>query len=579
MHLKHTDSPSAELQHWGVMILLLALACTFSYINTFDGEWVWDDVSSVLLHKHVQNPSQLFQLFQEDQHAFGRGQGNFYRPLVAASFMLDYQLSGGPVSGDDREAEPAETPTFFFHLSNMLMHLAAALLFWRMLAGLGAPQFVQFSAPLIYVVHPLHTEAVAYISGRADMMSAVCIFAALCWIISAFRTGNAPVRILWAALFFIAGLLSKESSLIYPILLAVLLPLMRERYKGDRTGGARGRFITIAALSSSGILLASYLVLRSTILKFAEGGASAPSTLGQRLLETLQALGMYVKLLFIPTDLHMERVLINVSIFYPLLGAAFLAAVLLGSVYAWRSGNKRITAGLAWFIVSWLPISGIFPLNAPMAEHWMYVPMAGFWWALMEIVSLGCKRTVMRRLAIAVVLALSVIFTGMTSYRNRDWHDNVVLFRATLRQNPNSARVHYNLAVTYETMGTNDTGARRHYEHYLELEAKKRAEMPEGTAFNLGDEVEARLALARVLMRLQEYEEAINVLAPLLLLAENEAWKSSAAFAALQTGQAMLGLGEIVQANQHFDKAMRWEPKLLPEIERLLSGLPFYDGF
>jgi hypothetical protein len=47
------------------------------------------------------------------------------------------------------------------------------------------------------------------------------------------------------------------------------------------------------------------------------------------------------------------------------------------SLLAWRSGHKRITAGYCWFIAAWLPISGIFPLNAPLAEHWMYVPMAG----------------------------------------------------------------------------------------------------------------------------------------------------------------------------------------------------------
>ena len=80
---------------WCAGAVVLAAACA-AYLNTLDGEWVWDDVSSVLLHKHVQEPAKFFQLFREDQHAFGRGQGNFYRPLVAASFMVDYAISGGP---------------------------------------------------------------------------------------------------------------------------------------------------------------------------------------------------------------------------------------------------------------------------------------------------------------------------------------------------------------------------------------------------------------------------------------------------------------------------------------------------
>ena len=71
----------------------VCLLGTVAYVNTFDGEWVWDDASSVLLHQHVQDPSKLFQLFQEDQHAFGRGDGNFYRPLLSVTFMLDFLLS------------------------------------------------------------------------------------------------------------------------------------------------------------------------------------------------------------------------------------------------------------------------------------------------------------------------------------------------------------------------------------------------------------------------------------------------------------------------------------------------------
>src|SRR5512145_2849251 len=99
MDPRNTDSGPSDAGFRRLILLLLALACIAAYANTLSGAWVWDDASSVLLHKHVQDPGRFFQLFREDQHAFGRGQGNFYRPLVSASFMLDYQLSGAPPPG------------------------------------------------------------------------------------------------------------------------------------------------------------------------------------------------------------------------------------------------------------------------------------------------------------------------------------------------------------------------------------------------------------------------------------------------------------------------------------------------
>ncbi|OQC08602.1 MAG: Tetratricopeptide repeat protein [Candidatus Hydrogenedentes bacterium ADurb.Bin101] len=568
----------SETRFRWMVFLAVSLVCGAAYVNTLEGDWVWDDASSVLLHRHVQDPGQFFQLFREDQHAFGRGQGNFYRPLVAASFMSDYFFSGGSRPDADSGLKAPDVSPLLFHLTNMLLHLAAALLFWRLLHGLGSPRPVQLLAPLIYVAHPLHTEAVAYISGRADMMSAAALFAALCFVHLSFRPGKAVFGLVAAAVCFVLGLLSKESSLIYPVLLAVLLPAMMEKTSRDEHPDRPSRFQILLPALVAAAILAVYLLLRSTLLRFAEGAASIPAPLPQRLYETMQALGLYLKLLFVPVHLHMERVLDTESSWYAVLGTGFLVALVLAIIWSWRTGNKRITAGFSWFLVSWLPVSGIFPLNAPMAEHWMYVPMAGFWWALIEVVFALFRAPLARRVIYVVLVGLVLLFAGMTARRNLDWRDNVTLFRSTLERNPNSARVHFNLAVTYEDLEHNYAGARRHYERYLELQARRRAQLP-GQAFALDEEVEARLSLGEVLMGLQEYREAVGVFAPLVQLADMEAWKSAAAFAALKTAESMLALGEISQSNAYFDRAIRLDPQLMNTIENILSGAPFIAGY
>ena len=391
------------------IVVLICLACSIAYVNTLDGEWVWDDASSVLLHKNVQDPGKVMQLFREDQHAFGRvGKLLLSTRLVSVSFMVDYLLSGGPKPGEYDESMLPEVSPFLFHISNMFWHLCAAITLLLLLFTIDAPRFVKALVPLLFVLHPLHTEAVAYISGRADMMSAIGIFAALCFAVKAMRLEWPLLGTVGACTFFILGLLSKESTLIYPVLLGVMFMITS---KGRKTMNGQEEktspYFRYAPLVSAFLILGLYMLLRATALRFAEGQASVVSPLPQRIFETFQSLGLYAQMLFLPTGLHMERTLNGVSSVYTVIGCLFLVLLTGASVLAWMSGNKRITAGFCWFIAAWLPISGIFPLNAPLAEHWMYVPMVGFWWALLEIIWLICRRySVSVRITTAVILLL-----------------------------------------------------------------------------------------------------------------------------------------------------------------------------
>lgn len=199
-----------------LLSLSVAILAFISYAKTFSGEFVWDDVSSVLLHEHVKNPRAIGLLFTEDQHAFVGGQGNFYRPLLSVTFMIDYLLSADASMRANPQAIPMKLGTFVFHLSSLLWHIAAALLLALFMTRVGAARAVTAAVVLIYVAHPLHSEAVAYISGRADSMSAVFMFAGLY-----FATWNESRRgrmigLGAMVLCFAAGLLSKESTFIFP---------------------------------------------------------------------------------------------------------------------------------------------------------------------------------------------------------------------------------------------------------------------------------------------------------------------------------------------------------------------------
>lgn len=573
-----TDGPvpscGGQWPEWrfrALIAVLIALAGCIAYVNTFTGDWVWDDVSSVLLHKHVHDSKHFFQLFREDQHAFGRGAGNFYRPMVAASFMADFALSYDvDRDGLTRAGQPDVKP-LVFHVSNMLWHIAAALLLFLLIARLGAPRWVSALTGMLYVLHPLHTEAVAYISGRADMMSAAFMYAGLLCALWDGGIRRRALGLLGMALCFCAALTSKESSFIFPVLLALVLfvPTAGE----GRAGSRAWRFVSLVAAV---MLFAGYAALRLTVLRFAEGAAAEAAPITQRLVETAQAFAFYFRVLFLPVGLHMEQTLADTSPWTALLGAALLACCILFLAHALRVGRRREALGMIWFLAAWLPISGIFPLNAPMAEHWMYVPMAGLWWALAELLYRTLKQSFAQRAALAAGFALCFLFLVLTVQRNQEWRDNETLFLATLRENPASIRVHYNLAVTYEDLEGNFPGARRHYETILRLyDEQKRLRAGGGESrILLDDEIDVHLSLGRVCMQVGDYAAAQEHFTTVATQARSEQHRAEAAMAAVGLGRALIALGNISEAYTALAQAAAVNPALGPEINAIVTGAP-----
>ncbi|MBX7255014.1 MAG: tetratricopeptide repeat protein [Candidatus Hydrogenedentes bacterium] len=564
-------STATNFQFRFLAVATIGLAGVLCYVNTFPGEFVWDDVSSVLIHKHVQDPSKFTQLFMEDQHAFGRGQGNFYRPLVSVSFMVDYLLSRPPGAESAMGPNGPVISTFVFHLTNMLWHMAAALLFFAVLVRLDAPRFVQLAAPLLYVCHPLHTEAVAYISGRADPMSAAFMFAALLFALQNDRSKRRIASTVLSCLCFALAVISKESALILPALLVLAFLLFRAKVGATDESHA---FRPLPALLGSLVLLGAYVALRTFVLKFQSDTAPRDLSMGQRIAEVGQAFALYLKLIFVPTGLHMERTLDGYPAWLAIVGYALLLVCVGVFLGAWVRGNYRIAFGMGLFLVGWFPVSGAIPLNAPMAEHWLYVPLAGFLLAFLELfwTVLGSRAP---KLAYPLVYAACALFVALTVQRNLDWRSNESLYLSTLKYNPTSARIQYNLAVTYEDLLHNPFGARRHYEEVIKLYAKKKAGMQfdEKSEPFWDEELESHLHLGQLFMQEQRFDKAVSHLATLMRISPNEQNRWMVASASIGLGQCMLAAGQPDEARKYIEQAGAIDPERKPEVDRMLKML------
>lgn len=550
------------------MICAILGFCALIYANTLSGEFVWDDASSILLHEHIQHPESIASLFTEDQHAFAGGQGNFYRPLLSVTFMIDFWFANnGPTIRDASDVVASLSP-FIFHVQSILWHAAACIGFLLLLRNLGASQTVQIAAPLVYAVHPLHTEAVTYISGRADSMSAAFILIGLaCATAPALRHPRLAATATVAC--FVAGLLSKESTLIFPVLLAMTL-LASNRIQKQRWDRRQSSILA----ASIGVLVL-YGFLRTGPLNFGSDSAAPDSSFGDRIIETLQSFAYYIELLILPRGLHMERTLVGATETTTALGAAALGVILIGAMIAIRKKHYRIALGCLWFLASWLPISGLFPLNAPMAEHWMYVPMCGFILALLSFVFDVIPKKFPQRIshplrnAFGVLVTVWVLSLSYTSIeRNPDWRNNVSIYEATLRENNQTTRVQYNLAVTHQDLLQNPVGAQRHYEALLAIYAERKADDPETQKTFWDEEIQSHLSLGEIFLENQTFGQAIEHFRVVATITPDDRNRVNVALASLGLGRCLVAIGNPEQAQQFFTRAVDLVPELRTEIDR-----------
>jgi tetratricopeptide (TPR) repeat protein len=209
-----------------------------------------------------------------------------------------------------------------------------------------------------------------------------------------------------------------------------------------------------------------------------------------------------------------------------------------------------------------------------MAEHWMYVPMAGFWWSLAELLPRQdhpwprLRRPAMLKPIGAVVAVWLLVLLGMSAERNLDWRTSQDIFRATLEDNAESTMVHFNLALTYEGPLQNTPGARRHYQQMLRVFDEWR-EQGRHSGYR-PEEVEALYSLANMAFVDREYFVAARYYEQIV----NEVpvtgeVQSIVARAAFQLGQIYLQAGQRDGALEYLKRAVTLDPFLQSELPRL----------
>lgn len=482
---KTSESPSIALPstlsnpfHKVVLVILFFLVFLL-YADSFKNEFVWDDEILVVQNNYIKSASKIPQFFTENTFKGGDRDSNFWRPVQLLSYFVDYKIVEWVLKFRADHAK-AWNPAFGFHLSNTLYHALVCLLVYLYVFLIFRRKDLALITSMIYAVHPIHTEAVTYIAGRADSQAAFFILGALCLYLK--YTDSKKGKGLWMYLgsvfSFILALMSKEMAIMLPayMLLTDLVTFQNQKKKSWINRVLR--YVPYL------IILGLYLYLRSTILDFAnipllkEQPAQKIPVFLRFITFTRTLLGFvknpdthlydlgYLWLLIFPFNLHMERGTPYAKSFYPensdqaayfVCFAGFL--ILLGLTFYLYRKSKPLFFGLAFFLTALIPFMDIMPLNANAAEHWLYLPSIGIFILMGQImISLLRLKThfsiqdVLKKIIFSPI-PIYLIYCGiLTSIRNLDWKDELTIWKKTADLS-NSSHIHGNLGVAYGRKG------------------------------------------------------------------------------------------------------------------------------
>jgi tetratricopeptide (TPR) repeat protein len=405
-----------------INIFILAVLGFIVYANSMSGEFVWDDEGLVKNNLHIRSLAGLPKLFKESIYKGSGLETMFYRPLQMITYAVDYASWGLDPAG--------------YHLTNIFLHILTGLALCRFIFLLYADGKLAFLTAALFLVHPIHTEAVSYIASRADILAA--LFTLLCVSASIRQLSlKSPWGYFCVGAAFLGAILSKEQSLIIPVLLCLHSYVFKKRLQLKELGLFAGIILLYAAAR----------VMWAGGLGFA--GASS-SHLWQRLPGFFIAISGYFKLLFLPFPLHMAYG----EGLYSFWDSRALVGVMITSVlliYALRKKGPAdiLSWGILWFFVTLLPSANLFPINAFMAEHWLYLPSMGFFLILSRGLLYLSEIKKLKHFYAPLTVFLLIFFSILTMRQNTVWRDAVNFYRYTLQYNSRDAKLLNSLGNSY----------------------------------------------------------------------------------------------------------------------------------
>ena len=376
---------------WIAVVIFLVYSATlfFNIVYLDDNVFVIGD------HSYNKDLSNLPQIFKEDVFRTPNQGGSFYRPILRLSFMLDAR------SGED-------AVIFMSHLTNLFLHILVACLLFVLLMKFDVKKETAMGWSLIFGIHPLTAEIVAFIPGRNDSLLAIFAFLAIWFFIDYLKTRKRSAYF-WHFVFLAMALLTKETAVVVPALCLVYAAVFigRKEMIADLT---RYLYLLIGWLS----FYLGWFLIRMAVLNNFVGNADyhiIPS-----LFKNLPALIPAIGKIFLPFNLSVFPVMQDMTMVY---GVIVLILLSLWFVLSQNKNYRLVIFGTAWFILFILPTL-IKPMDkaSDFSEHRIYLPMIGF---IFILLGMGRLKFInfSRKNILIIGLILAIFFSSITVFRNK----------------------------------------------------------------------------------------------------------------------------------------------------------------
>lgn len=413
-------------------IWIIVLAVIISFISIFPNEFVWDDEDLIVNWEAIRSYKNIPAAFIAPTHP---SYLDTYRPIRFVLATMTYSLFG-------------ENPTGY-HATTLAIHLACTLLIFGIVKKLTNQPYAPFLTSLLFGVHPVHTEAITWISSGLDMIGIVFLLLSLyIFLKDAPKQYGGTTSLIYAVLAYF----SLELTIIFPALLALIL----------WTQHKHSSWHTFRPIIPYGIGAITFLLLRQMFVPVHGEFVYIDGNILLTIMTMSRAFLVYLIALISPMNLTVNHALgngissfmVEISNDFPHTLAAIRAQrltdssvimtilILVGStttaVIA-RKNNSLITLAIGWTLLALLPVSNIIPIHTLMAERYLYLSSFGF--CLLLSIAFGFiirTKPYGKQLGIIAISSLIIWYMTLTIQRNMEWKSNLSLWQTAVERNSTS---------------------------------------------------------------------------------------------------------------------------------------------
>jgi len=422
----------------GLVIVLVTFGI---YANSLQGEFVWDDKTLFVEYYDIWQWKNVWQLLTIQDNLFRYNNTGFYRPLVNLTFLVDCWIWGQLAFG--------------YHLTNIFFHILASITVSKIAEKISNSLSIGVTAGLIFALHPVHVEAVAWINGRNNLVSILFYMQAFLSYLRHRETGKQRYLIFSLAAIGLS-IFSKEYAVTFPLLI-LLYEVACHKTGPDHPSVLRR---IIPAWIGCLIIFTVYGAIRSWVIPDNAGVGFGIEGLGNRLLLLPGILTEYIKLLLLPVQLTPYHDIDSVA---QVLDLSFIIPVAvmggIGWIWLWSfRRSKHLFFAMGWIWITLLPVVNIIPIPfavSLISERHLYMPSAGFCIMLalcldkIKNIAFRLKPIIGRTIPLLLILLLFEFYTFETLKGNLVWRNETGLWQDARDKSPNNFMVRCNLAIAY----------------------------------------------------------------------------------------------------------------------------------